>query len=528
MDKTLLDHRGRPIRKQELRQEIAAPSLTGVRQVWNPEAIASTITPDRLASLLQDAANGDARAYLTLAEEMEERDPHYAAVLGSRKRAVTKLPVSVEAASDSAHDVKLADAVRAQIRRPDFRHMKHDLMDGIGKGYAVVEMLWDTRAKPWQPRFKWRDPRFFIFDRTDAETLRLLDEKDTTNGIELPPYKFLTHVPHIKSGLPIRNGLARLVAVAYMCKSYTLTDWMTFAELFGMPIRVGKYGTGATAEDINKLVSALANIGTDAAAAIPQSMQIDFVEGGNAAGGPELFERLASWLDKQVSKAVLGQTMTADDGSSQSQATVHNEVREDIQEDDAADLADTLNRDFVRPFIDLNFGPQPAYPAIEIRVPQPEDLTLLATTLEKLVPLGLRVQESEVRDRLGFADPDEGAVLLRAPGQTTPPDAEEETDTANNRANNRTGHHCPACATAMNRTGATDEIDELAEAAAADWEPVMAEVLDPIQALANEVESYEEFLARLPSLAGEMGGEALIQRLALETFKARGTGDANP
>nr|WP_284521082.1 DUF935 family protein [Shigella boydii] len=47
--------------------------------------------------------------------------------------------------------------------------------------------------------------------------------------------------------------------------------------------------------------------------------------------------------DAQISKAVLGQTMTTDNGSSRSQADVHNQVRMDIVRWDARQLANTLN-----------------------------------------------------------------------------------------------------------------------------------------------------------------------------------------
>ncbi len=63
--------------------------------------------------------------------------------------------------------------------------------------------------------------------------------------------------------------------------------------------------------------------------------------------------------------------MTADDGSSNAQAQVHNDVRVDILEADAKALANTLNRDLLRPYIDLNFGPQADYPRIELEVPKP-------------------------------------------------------------------------------------------------------------------------------------------------------------
>ena len=204
------------------------------------------------------------------------------------------------------------------------------------------------------------------------------------------------------------------MAAAYLCKSYGVTDWLAFAEVFGMPLRVGRYGPGATESDIQTLIHAVANLGSDAAAVLPDSMRIEFEEPGNRTEGGKLFQGLATWLDKQVSKAVLGQTMTTDDGSSRAQAQVHDAVRLDILESDARQLANTINRDLVRPFIDLNFGPQENYPRLLLPVSQPEDTRGLAEVLEKLVPLGLEVEASVIRDRLGLPDPEEGADLLEA------------------------------------------------------------------------------------------------------------------
>ena len=70
----LLGPDGRPIRKRDLTREAGRPTVTGVRQVWHGETMASGLTPQRLAALLRTAAEGSHRDYLTLAEEMEERD----------------------------------------------------------------------------------------------------------------------------------------------------------------------------------------------------------------------------------------------------------------------------------------------------------------------------------------------------------------------------------------------------------------------------------------------------------------------
>ncbi|MCZ5371627.1 DUF935 family protein [Escherichia coli] len=75
---------------------------------------------------------------------------------------------------------------------------------------------------------------------------RLLTDDEPVDGVSPTPGKSIVHQPRLKSGLPPRNGLARLAAVTYMLKSYTVRDWRAFAENFGIPVTVGKYGPNAT------------------------------------------------------------------------------------------------------------------------------------------------------------------------------------------------------------------------------------------------------------------------------------------
>ena len=512
----IVDSRGRPIRKNELKRELAAPSLTGVRQVWHG-GIASSLTPDRLAMILQAAESNDGHDYLTLAEEMEEREPHYASVLGTRKRAVSGLDVVVEAASDEAADVRLADAVRDLVRDAAFGTLVEDLLDALGKGYSVAEILWHTRGREWWPReYVWRDPRFFRFDQATGQQLRLIDPDNVAEGIPLAPYKFILHRPRLKAGVPLRGGLARLVAVSYMAKSYTLTDWLAFAEVFGMPLRLGRYNASAKPDEVDILRAAVANLGTDAAAILPEGMKIEFEQIANTQGGADLFKGLAEWVDKQTSKAVLGQTMTADDGSSRAQASVHNDVREDIQRADARHLGFTLNRDLVKPFIDLNYGVQRRYPNVRIHVPEPEDLQQLVAALKDLVPLGLKVESSVVSDKLGLPDPAEGAEVLVPEGQAA-----------------AQGEDQPAVNTARNRESVVIEDDPDFDAileAEDDWQVQLAPMIDPVERLAQDIAAAggdeNDFLARLGEVLDDMDETELVRRLATATFKARGLGEA--
>lgn len=516
-----------PIKREELKKEVAAPALAGIRTIWT-NTVASGLTPERLANLLNRAVEGDAEDYLVLAEEMEERELHYASVLSTRKRALSGLDPAVAAGADDKRDLDLADAVRGLVADPKFPEMVDDLLDALGKGYSVVELMWDTQGKPWKPeRYERRDQRWFTFDRESGRRLLLRDEQ-APMGMTLPPYKFITHVPRLKSGLPIRGGLARLVAWSFMFKAYTVKDWMAFIEVFGMPLRLGKYGPAASEDDIDTLVRAVANIGTDAAAVMPESMRIEFQETTSGKGGHEVYKAMAEWLDEQVSKAVLGQTMTSDSGSSMAQAKVHNEVRHDILRSDARQLALTLNRDLVRPYIDLNFGPQECYPLLTIPVLEPEDIAALVDALAKLVPLGLKVETSVIRDKLNLPDPAKGAELLGAP---PPPPTKVDAGTGTEidheaAANHIHRHDCPHCATARNQMEPDEPapVDEIEAAGLDGWEKQMAPVIDPVRKLIDGAASYEEAIAGLKGL--EMDNTRLVEALTQAMFLSRAAGDA--
>ena len=421
MVKTLYDADGNPVDKTRLVEEVAAPTVTGVRQILSGHP-AQNLTPQRLTALLLAAEQGDALAYLELAEEMEEKDLHYRSVLSTRKLQVAGLPVKVEAATDAAEDVKAADLVRDFIDTGVLAEAVQDILDAVGKGYSVCEIMWDTEGKSWFPSsILWRDPRWFEFDRLDGVTLRLKGESGLPEP--LAPAKFITHIHKSKSGLPIRGGLARPVAWYYLFKNFGIKSWVQFAQVFGFPLRVGRYGSEATQDEKDVLLRAVRSIAQDAAAIIPDSMKIEFVN-TNSTGNVQIFKGLTEYFDKQISKAVLGQTGTTDVGQHVGTANAHERVREDIEESDAAQLAATLSRDLVRPLVDLNLGPRRRYPIIRIAREKKEDVSKWIDNVVKVAAVVPDFAEvSVVRDKLGIPQPAQGAATIGASPVKTEEDA---------------------------------------------------------------------------------------------------------
>ncbi len=429
---SILDQFGRSIPASEirrLREPEAVPTIAGLRGAFS-EHPADGLTPARLAAIHRDAARGNALRYLELAEDIEERDLHYAAVLSTRKRQVAQLPVTVEAASDDAEHVRHADLVREWLATGALDAALFDILDAAGKGFSVMELVWQTEpGRIWPAELHYRPQRWFevadgvasgaVEGAVIGETILL---REGATLAPLMPHKFLVHRHPTKSGLVMRSGLARLASWAWMWKAFTMRDWAAFVQNYGAPMRLGRYGPESTAEDRRVLWRAVANIAGDCAAIIPKGMEVEFVEVGDLKAGAELYERRCDWLDRQVSKAVLGQTTTTDAVSGgHAVAREHRLVQEDIERSDARMVSASLTRQVVRAMVAFNFGPQDRYPRLLIGRPDELPIGAVVDAVAKLVPVGLRVQASELRDRLGLSEPDEGAELLERARPAPPP-----------------------------------------------------------------------------------------------------------
>lgn len=415
---SLRDWLNRVIPLKTLTGEIAGAQVGGVRQPISGHP-ADGLTPQRLANILRAAAEGEPEAYFELAEDIEERDLHYAAVMATRKRSVAQLPITVASATDSAEHKKHAELVQSWVNDEILRASLFDMLDAIGKGISIMEVDWKYHAGHLCPReLTWRTQRWFTFDREDGETVLL---REGVTNVPLIPHKFVVHRHKTKSGLTIRSGIARTALWAWMFKSFTVKDWAIFCQNYGQPIRIGKYGRGATEAEKDVLWRAVSGIAGDCAAIVPRDMLIEFHEVGSKSSSTDMYERRADWLDRQVSKLVLGQTTTTDavsGGHAVSQE--HRLVQEDIERSDALSISSTLNAQLIPNIVAFNFGPQDHYPKVRVGRPDEVPLEDFATAFDKLARHGLTAEESYLRDRLGIPAPKANAVLVggrAAPGQ---------------------------------------------------------------------------------------------------------------
>ena len=166
-----------------------------------------------------------------------------------------------------------------------------DLLDAIGKGIAVSEILWGYDGGRVVVReIKNRHQKRFFWDGVDDSFRCRTDE--TPSGILLPKNKFIIHKYKARSGHPSRAGVLRVCAWMYLFKNYDIKDWISFAEVYGLPFRLGKYAPGSSDEEKRALMQALIQLGADAAGIIPEGASIEFVT-TEKTSSTDLYERLA-------------------------------------------------------------------------------------------------------------------------------------------------------------------------------------------------------------------------------------------
>ena len=312
----------------------------------------------------------------------------------------------------------------------------------------------------------------------------------------LDPYKFIINEPNLLSGKQITSGLSFTALFYWLVKTYDVTSWAAFADRFGYPVRLGKYGRKATKEDIATLKRAVAAIGSDVGAVIPDSMVIDIIESKTTSGTSEVYEKIADWSDKQLSKLVLGQTASAEGtpgklGDSQDQQA----VRQDILKADVRQLEQTLNRDLVIPYVKFNFGRQERYPKLRIKYVEPKNVQLIVDSVTKLVPLGLKVKSQEMNTLLGLSNPEKDDEVLTVPSPLG----------FDMNSQNKSG-------IALNASEVSpDEItDDIAEV---------------IEKAADKAVDFKSFETELEKLVSGWDAEKIARTMAIAFFKARAQGD---
>jgi phage gp29-like protein len=352
-----------------------------------------------------------------------ERDCHAYAVLNKRKMAVASKEWEVLPASSSRIDRKAADCVKAQLKNMNFDRVTVQLLDATLKGFSVGEVMWETAGTE------------IVAARVDPKTQRrfwmgidgkpkVLTISNVWPGEDLPDRKFIVHRYGIKNDeQPYGLGLGYSLFWPTFFKRQDITLWLRFVDKFADPTTVGKYPSGVSDQDKTDLMQAMRCIGTDGRIVIPDNVLIELLE-AKRSSSIDSYEKMARYMDEQISECVLGETLSTNlsGGGSLAAASVHDQVRMELAKADSDLLSDTVNDTLVKWIVQYNY-PKAGLPKVWRDCEDPEDLKMRSDRDVNIWALGYEPDDVYVNETYGHgvgkwtkrAAPVEGAVKEPSP-----------------------------------------------------------------------------------------------------------------
>lgn len=495
---TLYDHRGSPIRTQELKGESQTSRVGHLPREFGDHP-SRGLTPAKLARILEEAEQGDLTAQARLGEDMEEKDAHLYAELSKRRRAVLGVDWRLEPPREASASEKAdTERIEGMLRDMEWETIVYDAAAAILHGYSCQEIEWDRSGGEWRPLcVHYRPPDWFMtaLEARDELRLRTMDGQ----GELLRPWGWVTHIHKAKSGYLVRAGLSRVLAWPFLFRNYSARDMAEFLEIYGLPLRLGKYPPGTNDHEKATLMRAVVSIGHAAAGIIPEGMDIEFHEAAKGASDP--YTAMIEWAERSISKAILGGTLTSQTsqqgGGAYALGAVHNEVRHDILVSDLRQIAKTMTRCLAVPLVRLNTT-MPRMPQWQFDDREVEDIGAYSEALPKLVGVGFSIPRWWGHKKLGIpeAEGDEPVLATAMP-------------TFDAALKGRL-----AAATAATRPVGDDEVDAQARRLAREAEIPLADMVETIRAIVHDATSLQDLRDRLSVAWGEIDPSRLADVMA--------------
>lgn len=326
-------------------------------------------------------------------------DPHLSACIQSRKAGTMSLEWRL-AIPDGTE--KQAELVQTFLDETSLMDVINSILDAPLYGYQVLEVVWDNIAGKLLPvSIEGKSPQWFAYNETGELVLRT---KDSYSGKVLPDYKFL--VPRYNTSYANPYGqsvLARCYWAAYFKKN-AQRFWNNYIDKFGSPYIFATHEYGSDQTKTNALVDSLSALAQEGIAAIPKGTEVRLETDGSTARS-DIYLEFLSFMNAEISKAVLGQTLSTEiqKGGSYAAAKAHLDVRSEIVESDRRLVEQTMNK-LIRWVYELNMIT--VTPPKFVMYEESDPKKLLAERDEILTRLGVKFDKSYLIEQYGLKETD--------------------------------------------------------------------------------------------------------------------------
>jgi phage gp29-like protein len=254
-------------------------------------------------------------------------DAHLHAVIQKRIRNVKNKKIVFRSKNG-----EINEGINKPLHSLWFVNMIKYIMESVFWGHSIIEFKtegYNIKDVCLVPRHMVR-PEFGIVCKqspTDRDGIRYREDQMVRQ------YTF-----EVDFGL----GLMNIAAANAIFAKFGKIDYSNFVELFGSPILEARYDPAYpnAKADTKK---AFDEMGNSSKIYLPKDSSSLTVHKGADGNSGDLHGRFLEMLKKELTILVLGQTMTTDDGSSRSQAEVHQDEQNEVTREDMMMVSFVLN-----------------------------------------------------------------------------------------------------------------------------------------------------------------------------------------
>jgi len=488
-----------------------------------PAAISHSLSVDRIHGILRSAEAGECQDYFSLCRDILLGHAHTQTVYNQRKLAcLTKALTISPADPKSADDLAAAEACKLLTKSKGWltTAMSH-LLNGHLYPLAILEQVYGVNRDPRFPQVRvapieWAPVPYHLLDWTDGHLQ--LWEADAKHGHRLGSRaapaapQYIVHRGHLLTSLPDNwGGPMRAALFWYLFAVMDRDWWVRFLDRFGAPFIVGKY---ESSDDASRTLLTRAFSAATRLFGLVVSKETDItVHSVATASHGEAFEKMQVFANGELSKLVLGQTMTTTAQAAGlgggAQATVQENVRGDIEAWDITALAETVNNSIIRPF--LRFNAIPGEAELSIATSTGADMDRQSAFLTAAAQAGLEPTDDGV-EILGRSS---GIPLQRIARPVAPGlGLTALTAAAPARSAEAT----------LRRLGqpTNDELDQIATAGASRLAAAFTGRYAPVRRLIDEADSLDALMAGLAKFSATLtpGAASRLTEDALSAYAA--------
>lgn len=244
----------------------------------------------------------------------------------------------------------------------------------------------------------------------------------------IPENKIVSVVYNGSYRNPYGERSVKRVYWPYIFKKGGFTFWAEFIEKFGMPFLLGRLDSKKSDEDLEKFTEDLSLMVRNGVMAVKNDGNtkdtIEAIESKSRGDSSGAYKAYKDAMNIEMSKAILGETLTIENSESGSQAATkfHKEILEDLQDEDRLTVEETFEK-IARIITNLNFGKEVPSPTCRLINRKEEKKTIAEKDKILANDLGVKFSKSYIAKTYEIEENDfevEGGPSTPANGEPDP------------------------------------------------------------------------------------------------------------